>query len=63
MGNLGMALIDKPLYQSKTVWTGIASIIGAVAGIYSGTVSPGEAAQLISQGLIAIFIRSAIKSI
>lgn len=63
MGNLGMELIDKPLYQSKTIWASVASIVGAVAGVYTGTLEIGAAAILISQGLIAVFLRSSIKDL
>lgn len=63
MGNLGMELTGKPLYRSKTVAASVASIVGAVAGVYSGTLEIGAAAILISQGLIAIFLRSSIKGL
>lgn len=52
----------KSLATSKTVWTGIASIIGAAAGFYTGTLPAAGAVQIAVNGLLAIFLRDAIKS-
>lgn len=49
----------KPL-KSKTVWTGILSVLGAVAGAATGTLAVPEAVSIGIQGLSAIFLRLAV---
>lgn len=46
----------KELLKSKTFWTGIASVIGGVALILTGDKDTGL--QMVSAGLLAIFLRN-----
>lgn len=47
-------------FKSKTVWTGITAIIGALAAGATGTIDHAQAASLIIEGLTAVFLRLAV---
>lgn len=49
----------KRWWESKTVWTGIASIVGALAAALTGVPIPPEA-TLAAVGAVGIFLRDAI---
>lgn len=49
---------DKKLYQTKTFWTGVAAVVTAAAGFFSGGMDTGSAIQTAVTGLTSIFIRS-----
>jgi len=49
----------KTLLTSKTFWTGIATVIFGVATVINGNTDQGV--QLISTGLIAIFLKHAVE--
>jgi hypothetical protein len=46
------------ILKSKTVWTAIAGIVGAAAGVATGDLSNVEAAQTVVQCLLAAFLRA-----
>jgi hypothetical protein len=46
-------------WKSKTTWTGIAGIIGAIGGALTGTLDVGNAAVMGVLALMGIFQRSA----
>lgn len=46
--------------KHKTTAAGIASIIGAAAAYYTGTLPVADAIQLATTGLLAIFLRQGI---
>jgi hypothetical protein len=48
------------LQGKKTYITGAASVLGGVAAVATGTISPVEGVQLALQGLLGIFIRNGI---
>jgi uncharacterized membrane protein HdeD (DUF308 family) len=50
----------KKWYQSKTNWTGITTIVGAVAGYLTGAIDPVTAAQTIVAGFALIFLRQGV---
>lgn len=50
-----------PIYEQKTIWACIATIIVAVAGIISGTLDTQTAVQMITAAIIAIFMRLGIE--
>lgn len=52
----------KEWYQQKTTWTGIASIVGAVGGVMTGTLPMAAAVQLAVTALIGIFLRQGVES-
>jgi len=47
----------KSWYQQKTTWAAITGIIGAVAGVVTGEITPVIAAQTALGCLLAIFLR------
>ena len=47
-------------WTSKTTWTGIATVVGAVAGYAAGQLDLPAAANLLVVGLAMIFVRDAI---
>ncbi len=51
------------LHKSKTFWAGLASIITAIGGVFTGTIDAGTAIQTGFTGLLAIFLRSGILKI
>jgi len=50
----------KPWYRSKTIWTGIAAIVGAMGGMATGELETAQGLHAILTGLIAIFLRRGI---
>lgn len=53
----------KDLLKSKTVWAGLATIIAAAQGFFTGSMETAEALQLASTGLIGIFLRHGVDKI
>ena len=53
--------MNKDLLKSKTVWTGVASIIAALGGYFTGSMDAGTSLQTGIAGLIAIFLRDGIR--
>jgi len=49
--------MHKELLRSKTAWTGIAAIVGAVGGYFTGTLPADVAIQTVVASLLAIFLR------
>jgi len=47
----------KELSKSKTFWTGLAGVIGAVGGYFTGEATAGTAIQIGITSLLAIFLR------
>lgn len=47
-------------YQSKTVWTGITTIVGAVAGYLTDVMDLVTAAQTVVAGFALIFLRQGV---
>jgi hypothetical protein len=52
--------MNKELLKSKTFWTGVTSILGAVGGVVTGTLPVATAVQTGVTALLAIFIRDGI---
>ena len=52
--------MDKSMLKSKTFWTGMVSIVGAVGGIVTGTLPVAAGIQTGITALLAIFIRDGI---
>lgn len=48
------------LMKSKTVWTGIAGLVAAVGGFFTGAMDAGVAVQTGITSLIGIFLRAGI---
>jgi hypothetical protein len=48
------------MLKSKTVWTGIAGIVTAAGGYYTGALAPAEAMQLGFVSLQTIFLRAGV---
>ena len=48
------------ILKQKTTWTGIAAIVAALGGFFTGTLDPSSAIQLGVSGLIAIFLRQGV---
>jgi len=53
-----MVLHKKKLHETRTFWTGVAGILAAAAGFFTGEVELGPALQTGVAGLIGIFLRS-----
>ena len=49
------------MLKSKTVWTAIAAIIGAVGGYFTGDLELGEMMQLVVTSGLAVFLRHGVK--
>lgn len=49
--------MQKKIYQTKTFWTGLATVLAAAAGYYSGTMDTGTAIQTGLAGIMAICLR------
>lgn len=49
------------LLKSKTFWAGVAGLIGATAGYFSGQLTPNEAIAAAFASIQTIFIRDAIR--
>ena len=52
--------MDSSMWKSKTLWTGIVSIVGAFGGVVTGTLPVAAAIQTSVTALLAIFIRDGI---
>lgn len=50
----------REFFSSKTNWTGLGMIAGAVGGAYFKQIDFNSAAQLVASGLALIFVRDAI---
>jgi len=50
-------------FHSKTNWTGIAMMAGAIAGYLTETADPAAAAESFMLGLSLLFIRDAIAGV
>jgi len=50
----------KKLYQSKTVWTGIAGLVTTAGAYFAGEMALATAIQTAITCLIGIFLRSAM---
>jgi hypothetical protein len=48
------------LSKSKTFWTGLAGVLGAVGGFFTGEATAVQAIQLGITSLLAIFLRDAM---
>jgi len=48
------------LAKTKTAWTGLAAIIAAAAGYFTGEMTPAIAIQTAFTGLIGIFLRQGV---
>ena len=55
--------MSKELLKSKTVWTGIAGIVAAVGGFFTGDIEMGTAVQTGVTALIGIFLRTSVEKI
>jgi hypothetical protein len=55
--------MDIRIVKSKTFWTGIAAVIAAVGGVFTGTMETDTAIQTGIGGLVAIFLRDSIEKI
>lgn len=47
----------KPWFKSRTVLTGAATALAGLAGMISGQISYVDGIQLVSTGLIGVFLR------
>lgn len=54
--------MNKNMWKSKTFWTGVVTVIGAVGGVVTGTLPLVEAAKIAIPAVLAIFIRDGIES-
>ena len=54
--------MDKPRWKSKTFWTGVAAVVGALGGYLTGELALSPALQVVVTGLTAIFLRDAIRT-
>ena len=48
------------LLKTKTFWTGVAAIVAAAGGWFTGSTDLGTAVQIAITGLIGIFLRQGI---
>jgi len=46
--------------KQKTTWTGVAAVIAAAGGFFTGTLPLATALQMAFTGLLAIFLRQGI---
>jgi len=49
------------LLKSKTVWTGIAGLVAAIGGYFTGEMNLGVAIQTGIGSLLAIFLRAGVE--
>jgi hypothetical protein len=52
--------MKKKWYTQKTIWAGVAAVIGAVGGYVTGDMGAAGAFQTALTGLIGIFMRQAV---
>lgn len=48
-------------YKQKTTWVGIATIVGAVGGFFTGTLELAATIELVVTALIGIFLRQGVE--
>ena len=48
------------LFRTKTFWTGVAALISAAAGFFTGQTDLAQSLQMALTGLTAIFLRHGI---
>lgn len=51
------------MLRSKTFWTGITGLIGAIGGYFSGDLEMGAAINVGITSLLAIFVRHGISKV
>ena len=49
------------MLKSKTVWTALVAIVGAVGAYFTGDIEMGEMLQLVVTSALAIFLRHGVK--
>ena len=49
------------MLKSKTVWTAITAILGAIGGYFTGDLELGEMLQLVVTSGLAVFLKHAVK--
>lgn len=52
--------MTKKWYRSKTIWTGVTAIVGAVAAAMTGEIEVGTALQTVVVALVGIFLREGV---
>lgn len=52
---------NKPWYQCKTIWVGIAALVAAAGGYFTGEMDLQIAIQTAITGLTGIFLRQGLK--
>lgn len=50
------------LIKSKTFWTGVSAIVGALGAFFTGQIDAATTMQTVAGALIAIFIRDGMYS-
>jgi hypothetical protein len=45
------------IYKTKNFWTGVAAVVTALGGYFTGSMDPNSAIQTGLTGLIGIFLR------
>ena len=53
--------MNTKMLRSRTVWTGIAAIVAAAGGYFTGSMDMGTAIQTGVGGLMGIFLRMGIE--
>lgn len=48
------------LLSTKTFWTGVSGVLGAVGAYLTGEIDLAQAAQMALTGLVAIFLRQGL---
>jgi hypothetical protein len=51
------------MFKSKTFWTGITGLIGALGGYFSGELEMGAAINVGITSLLAIFVRHGVSKV
>ena len=52
----------KPLYKAKTFWAGIAALVTAAGGYFTGDMIAADSLELAAIALIGIFLRDAVRA-
>ena len=52
----------KGFFKRKTTWAGITVIVGAIAGMATGTIDVGTGLQTIVISLVGVFIRDKLEN-
>ena len=53
----------RKLWQQKTTWAAISSVIGAVGGVVTGVLPVAAAAQIVVTAVISIFLRQGVENL